>query len=183
MTQEPATPWRRIGAYLLDYCLFIIPLLALLALAGWGLTTLKLSPFGDNPWVNQALGILALTAPVVLYFALSEASRLQATLGKRMMKVSVVDKSGRRANLKQTLMRAVGKLLPWECFHTMAWRWDGWPTNPSPPTSMQVIALSVIWLVIVWFLVCLFVGSRRTPYDFVADTVVVRTIEGGHGPA
>jgi uncharacterized RDD family membrane protein YckC len=29
------------------------------------------------------------------------------------------------------------------------------------------------WLVMGWFVVCLFVGSRRTPYDWIAGTVVV----------
>lgn len=143
---------------------------------------MKISPFGDNPWINQSLVILTLTLPVVLYFALSEASRFQATYGKRIMKVSVVDMSGQQANLRQTLMRAIGKLLPWEWFHTMVWHWDGWPTNPAPPTSLQIVGLSLVWLAIVWFLACLFVGSRRTPYDRVAATAVVTKVDRTTGP-
>lgn len=33
--------------------------------------------------------------------------------------------------------------------------------------------MTVGWLAMGWFVVCLFVGSRRTPYDWAAGTVVI----------
>ena len=135
--------------------------------------SLHIKPYSANVWLNQGITILALTVPIVLYFALSEASRFQATIGKRLLKVSVVDTNAQPAMLKQTLLRAVVKLLPWEFFHTIYWHWEGWPTNPAPPTTIQIIAMAVGWLAIGWFVVSLFVGTRRTPYDRIAGTVVV----------
>jgi uncharacterized RDD family membrane protein YckC len=134
---------------------------------------LGINPYSDNSWLNQGITILALTVPIVLYFALSEASRFQATVGKQLLKVSVVDSSGQPALLKQTVLRAVVKLLPWEFFHTIYWHWEGWPANPAPPTTLQIAAIAVGWLAIGWIAVSLFIGSRRTPYDWVAGTMAI----------
>ena len=169
----PASPWRRIAAYFVDYFVFILPLLGVLSLVGWALRSFDISPSSDNAWLNHGIVILVLTVPIILYFALSEASQFQATVGKRLMKVSVVDTSGERAPLKQTAIRAVVKFLPWEFFHTIIWHWEGWPSNPAPPTNIQYVAMTAGWLVMGWFVVSLFVGSRRTPYDWVAGTVVI----------
>lgn len=169
-----ASPWRRIAAYFVDYFVFIAPLLGLLSLCGWALWSFGITPSLDNPWVHQGIVILVLTLPIVLYFALAESSRWQATVGKRLMKVAVVDTSEERANFKQTAIRAVVKVLPWEFFHTIYWHWEGWPVNPAPPTTLQIIAISIGWIVIGWFVVCLFIGSRRPPYDWAAGTIVVK---------
>lgn len=168
-----ASPWRRIAAYFVDYFVFMLPLLGLLGLCGWAFWSFGIARSPDNVWLNQALVILVLTVPIVLYFALSESSRFQGTIGKRLLKVAVVDTNGRRARLKQTAIRAVVKFLPWEFFHTIYWHWEGWPTNPALPTTLQIIALSFGWLLIAWFVVSLFIGSGRTPYDRAARTTVV----------
>ena len=123
---DTASPWQRIAAYFVDYFVFVLPLIGLLTLASWAFSSFDISPFSDNAWLNHGIGILVLTVPVVLYFAVSEASRFQATVGKRFMKVSVEDISGQRTTLKQTAVRAVVKFLPWEFFHTILWHWEGW---------------------------------------------------------
>ena len=171
-----ASPLRRIAAYFVDYFVFIVPLLGLLSLSAWVLRSFDISLFSNTVWLNHGIVILTLTVPVVLYFALSEASRFQATVGKRLMRLSVVDATGQRARLNQTVLRAVVKFLPWEFFHTILWHWEGWPSNPAPPTDFQIVAMTAGWLVMGWFVVSLFVGSRRTPYDWAAGTGVVRRI-------
>ena len=97
-----ASPWRRIGAYFVDYFVFILPLLGIVSLVSWGLSYLNISPFSDNAWLNQGIVFLVLTMPVVFYFASCEASRYQATLGKRLVNVSVVDTSGHAARCRRT---------------------------------------------------------------------------------
>jgi len=170
-----ASPSRRIAAYFVDYFVFIVPLLGILSLGAWALRSFNINLFGYTEWLNHGIAILILTMPVVSYFALSEASRFQATVGKRLMNLSVVNTKGQRATLKQTALRAVVKFLPWESFHTIIWHWEGWPSNPASPTNLQIVAMTASWLVIGWFLVTLFVGSRRTPYDWAAGTSVIRT--------
>lgn len=176
-----ASPWRRIAAYLVDYFVFVVPLLGTLSLCGWGLWSYGITPSLDNPWVNQGFVVLILTLPIVLYFALLESSQWQATVGKRLMNVAVVDTSEERATFKQTAIRAIVKFFPWEFFHTIYWHWEGWPTNPTPPTNLQIIALTVGWIVIGLFIVGLFVGSRRTIYDWAAGTIVVKRLNAPAG--
>ena len=84
----PATGWRRVTAYLVDY-LVIAAYIALLTgvsfmlparVRGWPLA------LSGNPILGQLLAFVALTLPVVLYFAVSEASLWQGTLGKHALK-------------------------------------------------------------------------------------------------
>ena len=89
------------------------------------------------------------------------------------MKVAVADISGKRATFKQTAIRGILKFLPWEFFHTIYWHWEGWPTNPAPPTSFQIVALTFGWIMIGLYIIGLFVGSRRTLYDLAAGTIVI----------
>jgi uncharacterized RDD family membrane protein YckC len=165
-----APAWRRLAAYMIDYCVFMVPLLGLLTVGSWALFDFK-PPISDNAWVNQGMVVMLLTIPVMLYFACCESSPIQGTVGKRLMKVMVVDTHGRRATFKRTSVRAIVKFVPWEYFHTLMWHWEGWPTNPAPATAIQYIAMTVGWLIVLWFLGSLFVGSGRTPYDRIAGTV------------
>ena len=65
--------------------------------------------------------------------------------------------------------------LPWELAHTAVWSMLTWPGGLNAPAVAALLGLANA--VIVVDLVSLFVGSRRTPYDRVAGTIVV------HGPA
>ena len=53
---------------------------------------------------------IAMTLHVV-YFSVLEASRFQATLGKRMVDIKVTDKNGNRISLLQSFARNLAKLL------------------------------------------------------------------------
>ena len=168
-----ASPWRRIAAYLVDYFLFMVPLIGLLSFAAWIFLFFEINPLPGNAWGNHGIMILLLTLPIVVYFAMCESSRYQGTIGKVLMRVAVEDGKGGRARLKQTAIRAILKFLPWEFFHAIYWHWEGWPLNPAPPTMLQITGLSVGWLVIGCFLLSLFITPRRTPYDWAAGTVVM----------
>lgn len=40
--------WRRIAAYFVDYFVFILPLLGLLSLGTWALSSFDINPSSDN---------------------------------------------------------------------------------------------------------------------------------------
>ncbi|MEM6513212.1 MAG: RDD family protein [Pseudomonadota bacterium] len=165
--------WRRLVACLIDYIVFVLPLLALLTVVGMALASKDADAPTLQGWTGHAVMLVCLTLPVALYFAVLEASLNQATVGKRLMKLSVVASDGGRASPGQTLLRVAGKLAPWEFFHAVLWHWDGWPFDPAPASSLQMTGLLVGWVVVGVYIVSVFVGERRTPYDQLAGTSVL----------
>jgi uncharacterized RDD family membrane protein YckC len=98
---------RRLAAYFLDSLILLVPLSLLGALFN-GPTPL---PTAD-PWETFRASMLAqgpqqllwlLVAP--LYYALQESSSVQATLGKRAMRIKVTDRDGKRLSFGHALGR------------------------------------------------------------------------------
>ncbi len=173
----PATAWRRVAAYLVDY-LVIAAYIALLTGASVASGAGQRLDFAlsGSPVLGQLLAFVALTLPVMLYFAVSEASPWQGTLGKRALSIRVAAHgAGSRLSFRRALLRAALKFAPWELAHTILWRVEGWPLESPQPTTVHWLgfALSLLWAG--WYLVSLFVGSRRTLYDRAAASVVVRS--------
>jgi uncharacterized RDD family membrane protein YckC len=83
--------WMRVGAYLLDVLILVIPL-----------GILSLLPF---------LGIVINIVGVWLYFALQESSERQATIGKRALNIYVTNLQGRRISFGQATGRHFGKII------------------------------------------------------------------------
>ena len=134
-TATPAPGWRRVTAYLVDY-LVIAAYVALLTGASFASGASRRLDFAlsGNPALGQLVAFVALTLPVVLYFAVSEASPWQGTLGKRALSIRVVAHGGGgRLSLRRTLLRAALKFAPWELAHTVLWRVEGWPLDAPQP--------------------------------------------------
>jgi uncharacterized RDD family membrane protein YckC len=83
--------WMRVGAYLLDLLILVIPL-----------GILSLLPI---------LGIVINIVGIWLYFALQESSERQATIGKRALNIYVTDLQGRRISFGQATGRHFGKII------------------------------------------------------------------------
>ena len=128
----PAMGWQRVAAYLVDY-LVIAAYVALLTGASFatGASRRLDLMLSGSPAMGQLVAFLALTLPVMLYFAVSEASQWQGTLGKRALKLRVAAHGeGTVGSLfRRTLLRAALKFAPWELAHTVLWRVEGWPLD------------------------------------------------------
>lgn len=90
-TVQIAVPWRRIVAYLFDWLVLLFYIALLLIVVLLILPACGIDPFAIrlHPLQGQLLGLSTVTLPVLLYFAAFEASRWQATPGKRLMHLSV----------------------------------------------------------------------------------------------
>lgn len=105
----PASFWRRLGAYIVDA--------VLLAVASNVATTVVLgSPPDVNPLEPSALEVLwpyyAVNALIAwLYFASTESSDWQATLGKRLLGLEVTDEAGEKISFLRATGRYFGKVL------------------------------------------------------------------------
>lgn len=160
--------WQRLCAFLWDY-LIILGYIATLTLILW----LVRAPewMFSNRVQSQISGILTLTFPVILYFAIFESSIKQATWGKRRQALTVADKNGNRIQFGRALARAVLKFTPWEIAHTLIWEITYFPeTNPI----LINMGFSLVYGLIGINIVSLFMTKKRqTIYDLITHTYIV----------
>jgi RDD family. len=185
MSKVPASPLRRVAAWLLDY-LLIAAYLILLTAASFALRASPLRAGFDGalsrPATAEVLGFLLLTLPVVLYFAIYEASPLEATLGKRALGLAVVRLDGCRLSIWRALLREAVRFLPWELSHALLWRVALSADRRGLPFWIAV-GYGVVYALVLLYLATLFIGSRhRTVYDRLAGTIVITTDQPRIGP-
>jgi uncharacterized RDD family membrane protein YckC len=172
----PASPFRRVAAWLLDY-LLIAGYLVLLTVVSLGLRFSSMQAGLTNalsrPVAAELVGFLLLTLPVVLYFALCEASRLRATLGKRALRLAVVDENGGRLTARRALLREAVRFLPWELSHALLYR-VALSTDRGSISFLVTVGFVVVYAIVLVYLVTLFIGSHRTVYDRVAGSIVIQ---------
>jgi len=167
---------RRIAAFGVDY-LIIATWIGLITAVGFGaraflgIETAPVLSQGDK-LRGHAIAFLSLTLPVVLYFAITESSRWQATIGKRVLGLRVQTVSGARVPFGRSLARSTFKFLPWEIAHTAIWHVPGQPFV-SMPAPINFLGYAVALAGAGAFAVAVFRGRGRTPYDLVAGTMVV----------
>jgi len=171
-SHRPAGLRVRVFAFAIDY----LPILAYLALVvaagavvGRTFPEALARPFA-HPASAQATGFALVTLPVVLYFALSEASVHRATWGKRRRGLQVVGVDGGRLGLARSSLRTCLKFVPWELAHTAVW---GMSLSGGDPAPTHLALLALVWVLVGVNAVGILVW-QRAPYDVVAGARVVR---------
>lgn len=159
---------RRILGFLIDNAL-IAAYLALLTALAFAFGAGANAGVPDNRLAAHALAFLTVTAPVIVGFALLEASPLQGTPGKWAVRLRVTDTESRRARFSATLVRNALKFLPWEIAHAGVWHMPGQPFV-DPPGWPSLVAWSLSLALAGAYIVSLFTG--RTLYDRIAGLVV-----------
>lgn len=122
---------------------------------------------------TQAYMLLTISLPIWLYFIVSEHSSWQGTLGKRMLKLTVVrDSSVGRIGLMQSLLRTGVKLLPWEIAHL---------TNNFPQPLMYApepgfrFGFALVGVLMGGYMAFVLLSKRKQgPHDLVAKTLVIK---------
>ena len=130
---------------------------------------------------GQLLGLLTMTLPAVLGFAVLEA-RGGATPGKRLLGLAVVDAHAPHADgaapvrlgFGRALLRNALKFTPWEAGHTVVWQLSTAGEAGPPAWIWAAVAVSMLGPQ-------LYVGTLllrgRTPYDVAAGCAVVRAAD------
>lgn len=160
MKRGPVVALGRLLAFAVDWVLVIL----------WGgllFGAVMLASGGDpprpeNPWKAQGIGLVTMTVPVVLYFALCESSAMRASLGKRVLGLVVSRESGGRISFGSALVRNAVKFAPWEFGHTVAHQaaFSGEAGFPAWVWAVATVAFAgPVW----WLLAILATG--RPPYD------------------
>ena len=162
----------RLKAFLLDYVVIAAYLIALIV--GSVVARAVAPAFSESVMSTQysaeAVGFVTVTAPVSLYFLLSDASINQATLGKRRIKLKVVRmKDGTRLSTVRSLGRTTLKFAPWELSHGLIWYIVFHPDG----TVVFYSGIAIVFGLVISNIVMLtFTRTHQTLYDLVMDTVV-----------
>ncbi|HEU4782992.1 MAG TPA: RDD family protein [Ktedonobacterales bacterium] len=164
--------WKRLLAFALDYIIISVYLGVLVLVS----VVVARTPAGpgfralfDDPNSAEATAFLLLVVPVLLYFAIFESSRWQATWGKRVLRLRAETTSGERAGFLRALWRNALKLLPWELTHACLWRIPGWPFDPQTPPLWINVGLILVWVIVVVYVVSLLLSrTGQTLYDHLA---------------
>ena len=122
---------------------------------------------------TQLYTLATISLPTWLYFSLLDCSSRQATLGKRLMSLHVVNATtDSRIGLVRSLLRSLMKLLPWELAHIG----NNLPTPLWYTETPQFrLAFAISGLLLTCYLVSMQTNSlRRCIHDMVAGTVVVK---------
>lgn len=110
--------WKRAIAFIIDTFLAALPpIIICLPLMIWQVYSMANAPEAEYASRMMVIFILMFALQILnlvsfwLYFALQESGKHQATWGKRLLKIKVVDKDGGRISFFRATGRAFSKLL------------------------------------------------------------------------
>ena len=104
--------WWRLLAYIIDYIINILALGAIGALLAVILPILGISGFftsDDKTMTKLIINLIALLF-TISYNSVCEASPMRGSVGKLLLKISVVDVDGRRITFGKAFSRNIGKI-------------------------------------------------------------------------
>ncbi len=167
MTHERILAVRRVLAFGVDWCV----------IAAWGgllFGSVMLATQGDpprpaDPWTAHGIGLLTMTIPVTLYFAICEASTWRASLGKHTLGLVVTRENGDPLSFGSALLRNALKFVPWELGHLVAQQ-AVYSSDAGLPMSVWGAAIVALALPAWWGVTLIATG--QTPYDRWTSTRV-----------
>lgn len=167
-----ATFKSRIYAFLFDYLIIAIYGVFVVGTLSFLFRSFFIRLFSNSPITAELTGFLLLTLPISLYFIWCESFISQGTWGKRKMGIRVVNCALQPIGIGRSIIRTAIKFLPWEAAHFAIWR-IMLPSHLSE-TTILVILYAVNATVLIYLLSPLLNKKRKTVYDWVAGTEVIR---------
>lgn len=160
---------KRLIAYWLDFVLLALILVGL----QWLLyKTTSGFPFDllDKGYEVELWVLLSMSLPVWMYFICCELHK-QQTIGKRLLKLVVMNKEGARINIYQALIRTFIRLLPWELTHVIILVPTPW-WSIEEPRNQHLIYIPNI-LMILYILVLFANKGDKGVHDYITKTRVM----------
>ncbi len=173
LVHRPAPRGKRLLAFFFDY-LLIVAYFLVLAAVSLGLTAVVNPPPISSPYVFDLIAFVTTVLPVILYFTLAEGGGRQATWGKRRVGIQVTAVDHKPLTYRQSFIRSLIKFAPWQIAHTSLFHIPGWPWAFETIGAASLVGLVVAQgLALLYILCLLFTPTGRTPYDWLAGTMVV----------
>ena len=129
---------------------------------------------GPQVWLAA---VLTFSLPCWAYFALSDAWRRCATVGKRVLGIRVATADGGRLPPPRALARTAVKLLPWERVLLSAFAFSPVP-GAMGPVRLAGLATANL-LALAYLAMAVRTRGGRAPEDVVAGTRVERAAASG----
>jgi uncharacterized RDD family membrane protein YckC len=169
--------WRRVAAWVIDWMVLLLAQFVLGVVVGiLVLVALASSSAGideTNPGLRIAVSVIGLVLSW-LYFAGLESSAWQAAIGKRVMRLVVADRQGRRLSFGRATVRYVLKFL----FVPIAFVANVVTAlTPGAQDLQDVLAVAVsvsFLLVVVSYVAAAFTPRKQAVHDLIAGTLVAR---------
>ncbi|MCZ8541207.1 RDD family protein [Psychrobacillus psychrodurans] len=162
----------RFKAFMLDY-LLIFAYLVVLAIFNILIFPSVQSLFNGSLVLAQFTGFLMVTLPVSLYFIISDSVIGRQTFGKRRMGIKVVNERNETLPILHAILRTILKFLPWELSHYLVYRLvylgDG-----EVPLNYYIVGGIIYALMFAYILTALFTKRKRSLYDIVVKTQVIK---------
>jgi uncharacterized RDD family membrane protein YckC len=123
-------------------------------------------------WQIHLWVLVTATLPFLIYFAWTQSSAKQATLGMRLLKIKVADLENRRISFRTAILRSAIMLIPFELNHAIMFHLASFD---SPPTLIYWVASGFVWILMMVYLVSIFVTKHsQSIHDVMISTVVKR---------
>lgn len=111
---------------------------------------------------SKDLAIALSFALNISYFTYCHSSVAQATVGKQMLRIMVVDSRGARLSRRRALERTLAYLLPFSVQFSSL--------------EPKLMASLMIWLVLAWFMPMFFTRHKNGVHDILCGTRVVEGV-------
>lgn len=169
---SPASLRRRSLAFIYDALILVLYLVSMTAIA----LVITYTRLGEHipPSLASSLAMnlvsFATTVlPFILYYCLQEASPAQATWGKRKAGIMVTALNGKRLTFWRALLRSVVKFLPWQIAHMSLFAMFYETADIILVVTGLVLAQAAA---LAYLLILVINKTHRTPYDWIAGTMV-----------
>lgn len=160
----------RCKAFLIDYILIVAYLISLAAVSLFLLPSVQ-GWFAGSLVTAQLAGFATVTLPVSAYFVVSDSAGRQS-FGKKRAGIRVVGENGERPSVSRIIFRTALKFLPWELSHFLVYRLAN--LGDTVPLYCYWIGGLVYGLIIAYAATAIFTRKKRSLYDLLAGTQVIR---------
>src|SRR5688500_7396693 len=132
---------------------------------------------GSDEWLMaggvplEIYTLLTISLPTWLYFAWSEQSTWQDTIGKRLFSLIVTDVGGDRIGFGRAMLRTVIKMLPWGLSRLTVNLHTSIIYEPEP--KFRFGFLVVFALLVLYPALILLTRRRQSLHDLCAKTIVL----------
>jgi uncharacterized RDD family membrane protein YckC len=136
------------------------------------------APRPASALASNLLAALVTVVPATVGLTLLESSAGEASIGKRMRHLRVVEAvTGSRVSFRRSILRNTLKIgVPWTIGHAAVFSIV--QAGGAGPVPVSVWLLTVVAYVLpIMYVVSLFVGQGRTPYDVISGTVVIQEVQ------